>query len=89
MRRPTERIERNVEGGCRGHAHAHAHGHDVPLHRRRHPHPRAGLHRRRLRHPLRVAPRRVPGLGLDLGLTLDRALAAPGVVKGSGVSGDG
>ena len=70
-------------GGCRGraHAHAHAHGHDVPLHRRRHPHPRAGLHRLR--------PRRVPGLGLDLGLTLDRALAAPGVVKGSGVSGDG
>ena len=39
------------------------------------------LHRRR--------PRRVPGLGLDLGLTLDHALAALGVVKGSGVSGDG
>ena len=78
-------------GGCRGHAHGH--GHDVPLllHRRHHPHHRVGFHRRRPRHPLRVAPRRVPDLDLDLGLGagVDRALAAPGVVKGSGVSGDG
>ena len=65
-------------GGCRGHAHTHGHGHDVPLLRRRHPHNRAGFHRPR--HPLRVAPRRVPGLDLGLGA---------GVVKGSGVSGDG
>ena len=74
-------------GGCRG----HGHGHDGPLHRRRRrrPHPRAGLHRRRPHHPLQVAPRRVPGLDLDLDLALDRALGAPGVVKGSGGWRDG
>ena len=73
MRRPTE----------------HAHGHDVPLHHRRRPRHRVGFHRRRPHHPLRVAPRRVLGVGLGLGLGVDHALAAPGVVKGSGVSGDG
>ena len=47
-----------------------------PPHRRRHR--RAGFHPRRPRHPLRVAPRRVPGLclGLGLGAGVDRALAA-------------
>ena len=56
--------------------------------RARRRHPQAGLHRRRPRHPLlREAPRRVPVLGLDLGLAL--ALAVPGVVKGSGEWRDG
>ena len=63
-------------GGCRGHAHGHAHGHDAPL----------LLHRRHPRHPLQVAPRRVPDLDLDLGLGL--GLGA-GVLRGYGVLGDG